>query len=812
MKKIIISLLAAMVLILGFNNIEAEAATAGSGKMTIHAIYLASAEDEDPEAAGGDATIVQQGKNLLLMDTGADDTAGATIISYIKSLGYSSTNKANLSIYISHLHLDHYGGYEYILNHYSSCANLVKIYVPYISIASDYVSGGVDYATNYVSKFVNPAESAGVDDKLVGLYCNSSDIYDPDGTDDTISTTATEFNIGTLKVEIIGPVYNIVNSSNQMTMAQFESQDGVIGTTSGHYLNNRSLVARITDGTKTFLTAGDIEVDEEEALLTKYGSSSSSKLNADIFKMNHHGLATSNSEDFVAAVSPSWTYAQNSAQTGLASITNDYGITVRKTYTQRATCAEYGFVCMVGDEAKNFVIANTGSGVSMKLGSTTLGSGWVTMQGSYGVGITTDKYYLNSDGSTKTGVQTISGKTYYLGNGGCLEMGYVSTSAKKSDYYTKISGTSYYYNMYRSYGSKVRYFPSYSTGVMQTGFATIGDGTFYFIKSTGYRKESSASGDNFVIVTIGSNSYAMKNNGYIYTDGLIGIASEKKYVCASGTNGALITGFKTIDGNKYYFTSSFYSKLPSTKDGTFYSTKIGSNYYAMKSVKKNGCYLGYIYKGGLVTLASEKTYAYASSSGKLAKGLKTVSGTTYYFDSKGVMVLPEKLNSKFCVTKLGSKYYAVKSKKKNGVYLGIVYTTNGVVSIQNKGYAYIGSKGYLKSGWQKGYYYSPETYMRSGSTTKISSVSGKAKKVTVKWKKASQASGYYVYRSTKKSSGYKKIKTITSKSTLKYKDTSAKKGNTYYYKVSAYYKVKVGSKTTNWEGPLSSYKKYKVTK
>ena len=63
------------------------------------------------------------------------------------------------------------------------------------------------------------------------------------------------------------------------------------------------------------------------------------------------------------------------------------------------------------------------------------------------------------------------------------------------------------------------------------------------------------------------------------------------------------------------------------------------------------------------------------------------------------------------------------------------------------------------------------------------------RKIKVKWKKVSGASGYVIMRSTKKSSGYKKVKTITKGSTVSFINTKLKKGQKYYYKVRAYRNV-----------------------
>lgn len=60
--------------------------------------------------------------------------------------------------------------------------------------------------------------------------------------------------------------------------------------------------------------------------------------------------------------------------------------------------------------------------------------------------------------------------------------------------------------------------------------------------------------------------------------------------------------------------------------------------------------------------------------------------------------------------------------------------------------------------------------------------SAKAKSVTLKWNKIAGAGKYYVFRSTKKKSGYKKIATVNA-SKNKYTNSKLKESTTYYYKV-----------------------------
>ena len=91
----------------------------------------------------------------------------------------------------------------------------------------------------------------------------------------------------------------------------------------------------------------------------------------------------------------------------------------------------------------------------------------------------------------------------------------------------------------------------------------------------------------------------------------------------------------------------------------------------------------------------------------------------------------------------------------------------------------------------------------------ISSISnGTRKAITLKWNKISGASGYQIYRATSKAGTYSRIKTITSGSTITYKNSKLIKGKTYYYKVRAYRTVS-GKKVY---GSFSSIKYCKVSR
>ena len=66
-------------------------------------------------------------------------------------------------------------------------------------------------------------------------------------------------------------------------------------------------------------------------------------------------------------------------------------------------------------------------------------------------------------------------------------------------------------------------------------------------------------------------------------------------------------------------------------------------------------------------------------------------------------------------------------------------------------------------------------------------------KAKITWKKVKGVSGYYIYRSTKKNSGYKKVATVKGASKTSYTVSKLAEETTYYFKVKAY--GKAGKKT-----------------
>ncbi len=66
-------------------------------------------------------------------------------------------------------------------------------------------------------------------------------------------------------------------------------------------LNNNSVTIQLSLGGKTFLFTGDNEKESEAIILSNFGNA----LKSDVFQAGHHGSNTSNTAEFLQAVSPS---------------------------------------------------------------------------------------------------------------------------------------------------------------------------------------------------------------------------------------------------------------------------------------------------------------------------------------------------------------------------------------------------------------------------------------------------------------------------------------------------------------------------
>lgn len=110
----------------------------------------------------------------------------------------------------------------------------------------------------------------------------------------------------------------------------------------------------------------------------------------------------------------------------------------------------------------------------------------------------------------------------------------------------------------------------------------------------------------------------------------------------------------------------------------------------------------------------------------------------------------------------------------------------------------------VKSGYNKNILVKTQTVVKAPGKTTLTVTPGK-KKAYLKWKKATDAQGYIVYRSTSKNGTYKAIAAIKKGTTIKYTDQKVSSKRTYYYRVRAY-------RVVNGKKMYGSYSSVKAAK
>ena len=524
------------------------ALAAGSSEMNIYAFYLVKNSGEgsssDDEAEMGDAVLVESGGRYLLMDTG-NSYVSDSVISYLNAL-----NITHMDIYISHLHNDHFYGMEHI----ASQTNIIvdKLYLPDTSVGADYDTSAEGTAANQQERL----------SRARGYFPNAEVVYLKKGS---------QFSFGSVKATVLGPV-----SNNRQ--AAFKKD--TYGQASGHYLNNQSLTTMLTCGSIKYLTTGDIESSsdqsnyknlklEEDALVATYGSS----LKADILKMPHHGLLSSNSEAFIKAVKPTYAFAQNAGYE--SPVKTSAGVTTSRMKTTAERVQKTGLVYLVNNEKATLHINVKDNAVNLMKSSVSGGkvsdgkvfagssfTGWVDLYGhtqqKNGAYTGKDHYYM-SKGKFKTGVVKINKKYYNFGSGVFLQQGVYKNGAYSG--WNNIDGDK----------KKLGYFnkpDSAGRASAAIGFAVVKTpegkkcGFYFDKKKLGARYvpskgDSNSTGKKWKLKKVGSYKYLFKTkSGAVYNLG----GTSSKYMKFKGgklrafdKKGRMLTGTKKVKGAKHKF-------------------------------------------------------------------------------------------------------------------------------------------------------------------------------------------------------------------------------------------------------------------
>ena len=256
------------------------------------------------EYANGDSTLLKSNNEYLLIDVGNGQLD--VISKTLKNNGV--TNETPINIYISHYHGDHFGStYEHKVNlsEYQIKPNK-EIYDTYFL---GYLLETYNVKTLYLPKsYLDEIETV---------------------TDETLKTSMESFNTYYKKFTAVAKKnnVNVITLEKNSTFSFGNTQAEVLYLERNAYkkngkisINNTSLVTMFKNGTVKFLTCGDIQHETEENVLIelkgKKDTNGRDKIEADIFKLNHHGYHNvegntySNTKEFVFAVHPKYFYMQ----------------------------------------------------------------------------------------------------------------------------------------------------------------------------------------------------------------------------------------------------------------------------------------------------------------------------------------------------------------------------------------------------------------------------------------------------------------------------------------------------------------------
>ncbi len=223
----------------------------------------------------GEAVLLESAGQYLLMDTGARDSQN-TVLRYLKSKGVR-----DLSLYISHFHEDHCDYAASILKDSS-----FRVKHLYLANPDPMRRNITPWNKSHRRKLYDSCV------KYINFYNTISSAAYRKRIPVTALRKGKSFSVGSVRG-------NVLWDNNSRGWDKFDPYD----VTGIGYQNNSSLVTKFTLGKRSFLTCGDIEFSTERDLLA-----SGVNLSADIFKLNHHGIWTSNTEAFVKAVNPCYCF------------------------------------------------------------------------------------------------------------------------------------------------------------------------------------------------------------------------------------------------------------------------------------------------------------------------------------------------------------------------------------------------------------------------------------------------------------------------------------------------------------------------
>ena len=727
-KSVSYSLLAFLFVLIGLSQqVDADTITAGSGNR-IHFINTKA-------KSGSDAILLESNGHYALIDMGEDyDFPDGSDPRYPSRWGISMRNYQVLEdrlirhldqigvkkldfIIGTHVHSDHIGGADEILNRYQVSKFYLKKY------SDDRITshwGLWDNLFNY-DNALRAAQKRGVTliqnitdedshfklgDMDIQLY-NYKNEYDADGSlkkvlDDNSNSIVSVVTVAGKRIYLGGDLDNAEGAEDKLgpvigkvdMMKWNHHYDATISNTI-NFLENLSPKMIIQT------TGGDINVASTREYLQKKNiqvlRASSQTQDATVFDISDSGFANvSNLFPDIPVVAKKW--YQEGGYWKYRLPDGEMAIGWREI-----DGATYFFNGKGQMQAGRWLHINDDWGENAKGNDYYLNSngkmqtgGWFKLDGSWYYiqsngarrfselsEIGGKKYLFAEDGKMLTGHQVFNGKKMFFADSGALQTaGKPSTWQKiSSDWYfydedglrtvgkKNINGTTYYFNQ---------------EGVMQTGWAFIDGHWNYFANSgamqTGWIKDQ-------------DTWYYLDKDGIMLT-GKQEINGSRYYLNASG---AMQTGWKWLENNWYYYANSGAMKTGWIKDNEkwYYLNQDGIMQTGKQEINGTRYYLNT--SGAMQTGWQwlDKHWHYYADSGAMKTGWLKEQGTWYYLeDQEGIMLVGFQQVD-------GKQYYFSAS---GAMQTGWKWFDNY--------YRYFEASGAMKTGWIKDkgvwYYLNPE--------------------------------------------------------------------------------------------------------
>lgn len=727
-KSVSYSLLAFLFVLIGLSQqVDADTITAGSGNR-IHFINTKA-------KSGSDAILLESNGHYALIDMGEDyDFPDGSDPRYPSRWGISMRNYQVLEdrlirhldqigvkkldfILGTHVHSDHIGGADEILNRYQ----VGKFYLKKYSDERITANWGLwDNLFNY-DNALRAAQKRGVTliqnitdedshfklgDMDIQLY-NYKNEYDAEGNlkkvlDDNSNSIVSVVTVAGKRIYLGGDLDNAEGAEDKLgpvigkvdMMKWNHHYDATISNTI-NFLENLSPKMIIQT------TGGDINVASTREYLQKKNiqvlRASSQTQDATVFDISDSGFANvSNLFPDIPVVDEKWYQEGGYWKYRLADGEMAIG-------WKEIGGATYFFNGKGQMQAGSWLHLNDDWGENAKGNDYYLNSngkmqtgGWFKLDGSWYYiqsngarrfselsEIGGKKYLFAADGKMLTGNQVFNGKKMFFADSGALQTaGHPSTWQKiDSDWYfydedglktigkKNINGSTYYFNQ---------------EGVMQTGWAFV-DGHWNYFASSGAMKTGWVKDQD--------TWYYLDKDGIMLT-GKQDINGTRYYLNASG---AMQTGWKWLENNWYYYANSGAMKTGWIKDNEkwYYLNQDGIMQTGKQEINGSRYYLNT--SGAMQTGWQwlDKHWRYYADSGAMKTGWLKEQGTWYYLeDQEGIMLVGFQQVD-------GKQYYFSAS---GAMQTGWKWFDNH--------YRYFEASGAMKTGWIKDkgvwYYLNPE--------------------------------------------------------------------------------------------------------